>query len=105
MYVSKKDTKGLEKIQISSCSIKYDGIPPQSGVVRGWNSMSGALFEELVSNESEQKSEENEQVWTKMTYMVQVDLKGWLTSGVVDLAMSGSTVATFDDFRTYLRQL
>ena len=104
-FVIVDKSKCGDAIAVNSCSVEWNQEYPQNKKrYRGFVHLSGVRLK-LVKNESpKDKDNDSDQLSarTQMTYAVQVDLKGWLSSAIVDLAMSNSIVDTFTRLNKYL---
>lgn len=58
-------------------------------VVRAHNYPTAQLIRRLPNND------------TELTHFVQSDLRGWLSTGIIRLAISGSLLRMFQNLRTY----
>merc|ERR1712157_568248 len=93
-----------DSIQIASTSIERNDMPKNKGFVRGTVVLSGVLFEKMGAVDIQKHKlpklmcksadDENESVcdWTRIRYIVQTDIKGWIPSSVINTAMSSTNV-------------
>jgi len=66
-------------------------FPQRAGFVRGWNSAGGGwLFEPL-------RAADGRSVHTRIHYVIQTDLRGWLPTLIVNNALTGSYITFFKD--------
>lgn len=113
--VENKET-GCVSILSSSTSIQRDDMPKQKGFVRANIMIGGFLFETLsndeieemelpkllvtVNEESEEKTKECR--WTRIRYLLQLDVGGWLPTSVINAALSNSNNALMRDLRNFV---
>ena len=115
---------GYKAVQIASKSIERDDVPEQNGFVRGTVYISGALFERLSEDEMKEmklpkltvaaKEDENadedekentkECEWTRIRYIVQTDIKGWIPVSVINASMSYMNNGMMRDLRNFIIQ-
>eukprot|EP01084_Bolivina_argentea_P018742 34871_1 len=111
-----KDNNQIKTVQIASKSIKHDEIPEKKGFVRGIVVLSGVLFDRLDDNDMEkyklpkliakdnddEKESTSEIEWTKLRYIVQSNIKGWIPQSVINTAMSSTNVGMMRDIRNFV---
>merc|ERR1712003_494926 len=83
-----------KSVQIASTSIERKDMPKKKGFVRGNIILSGVLFEQMEQSEVVKcklpklmmldDEKESECKWTRIRYIVQTDLKGWIPSSVIN---------------------
>lgn len=99
-------------LQISSRSVKCAKLPPQKGFVRGEVLLSGVRFERLSAEEIKERNlpalrsgiTASACVWTRVRYILQSDIKGWLPASVVNAAMSSTLSGMMRDLRNHIIQ-
>ena len=109
IYKLDDEDKNYEALQIASKSIKYEPIAEKKGFVRGECVLSGVLFEKLRDDEIEElglpelkDGDGNVVVWTRVRYLLQSNIKGWIPSSVINTAMSSTNIGMMKDLRNYL---
>ena len=113
--VENKET-GCVSILSSSTSIQREDIPKQKGYVRANIMIGGFLFETLSNDEIEEmelpklmvnvdeesKEKTKECGWTRIRYILQLDIGGWLPTSVINAALSNSNNALMRDLRNFV---
>ena len=119
--IDNKET-GYQSIQTTSKSIKTEDVPEQKGFVRANVVIGGLRFETLSSEEIEEmdlpklmvavnedgdveeqnKENPKECQWTRIQYLLQLDLGGWLPKKLINSVMSDSNSAMISDLRNFV---
>ena len=111
---------GYQSLHFTMHSIEREDIPKQKGHIRANLVMCGTLFERLSDEEIEEmklpklmvsvdgngdeKKKKQQCEWTKMRYIIQTDIKGWIPQSVINLAMSQSNNEIMNNLRNYIIQ-
>ena len=112
----KNEATGYQSLQITSKSIEREDIPEQKGSIRGVIVICGVLIERLSEEEIEKMELPNLMVpangdenadkveceWTRMKYIIQADLKGWLPQTAINAGMSQSNNDLMNNLRNYI---
>ena len=99
-----------QAMQIASRGIEMKGMPEKKGFVRGVVNLSGVIFEKVGQRDIKDKYKlptlrmiHNKQCeWTRIRYIVQSDIKGWLPTSIVDKAMASTNNGMMRDLRKYV---
>ena len=117
--------KGYQSVKIVSKSIVKQDIPKQKGFVRANTLIAGFLFERLSDEEIEQMElpklkvpgpgdddadEENTETteekrdceWTRIRYILQMDLKGWLPSSLTNEGLTSAVSTSIRDLLDFV---
>ena len=116
------EATGYQSVQSASKSVEREDIPKQKGFVRGNVVIGGMLFERLSDKEMDEmelpklmvpvnedmtfdiKEKENtkECEWTRIRYILQTDIKGWIPATIVNAAMSRAMNGVISDLREFV---
>ena len=107
---------GYRSIQIAAKSIVREDIPKQKGFVRADVLIAGWIFERLSNEERKELGLPNLMVdegddvntkeceWTRIRYIFQSDLKGWLPASVINMGISQTISRMMCDLRNFIIQ-
>ena len=97
-----------KSIQIVGTSIERDDMPQNKGFVRGTVVLCGLLFEKIEESELDKYKLprlmvlNGECAWTRIRYINQADIKGWIPASVINSAMTSTQVGLMKDLRDYV---
>ena len=117
-----KNETGYKSIQTVLKSVQREDIPKQKGFVRANVVISGLLFERLSDDEMEKMElpklmvsdnehhdannvntvNDKECEWTRIRYITETDIKGWIPSKVINAAMSHTISGVIRDLRDFV---
>jgi len=110
-----KTWKLADGLELASKSISHPDFPSKKGLVDGVNVLYGHRIRTVHPQELKDVykipqilvtngNDENVQAmpWVKCQYVLQTDIKGWVPKKVVDGAISGGSMDTFDLCRNYI---
>lgn len=86
----------------------HDAFPATGALVRGFNHPSGWLFEPAdapPADDGGAPPPANSDGWTKVTYLIQPELAGWLMPAIVNGSLSGMFANFFGDMLAFLKTL
>eukprot|EP01083_Nonionella_stella_P234182 824462_1 len=96
-------------MELAAQSIKYKDFPTKKGFVDAFNNLYGQKIIKIDEKELKNKYgvpeiKVNNEVltWCKCEYMIQTDIKGWLPTKVVESAVAGGCINTYDMCRQYI---
>ena len=115
IFQTNDDDGKVKSVQVASKSITRNDFPERKGFVRGDVVLSGVLFERLTQDEiknkyklpklminDEKNNEKCEVEWSRIKYIVQSNIKGWIPSSVINTAMSSTNSGMMRDLRAYI---
>lgn len=86
----------------------HDAFPASSALVRGYNHPSGWLLEPAAPpppGDGGRAPPDNHNGWTRVTYIVQPELNGWLPTSIVNASLSSMFGHFFTDMLTHLQSV
>lgn len=95
---------GYEATQLVGVSVECDEVPEKKGFVRGNTLISGFLMEKLSTKELKERYNicESQCEWSRMKYIVQSDIKGWIPKSVLNAAFASSICEYVNNLRNYV---